>query len=164
MNYFRKLNKHFKYPDYVDVFLEIPKGSVNKYEFSDGFLKFNRKLDFSGYPCSYGFIPNTMGQDGDALDALILSEEPILPQVIVRSKVLGALNMEDEEGIDHKIVTSANSKFLNYNNLDDVPLAEKDKIWDFFEHYKDFSEGKFTKIYGWLNQKEALDLILSSKL
>jgi inorganic pyrophosphatase len=150
----------------VTVRIEIPKGSRNKYEYDKnrGVIKFDRML-FSSvhYPTDYGFIPGTLAQDGDPLDALVLVWEPTFPGCIIDSKAIGVFKMEDEKGYDEKIlcVPINDPQWNHLKNLKDVPPHLLKEIEHFFKIYKDL-ENKPTKVYGWDNRDAAVEIIKQS--
>lgn len=147
----------------VEVFIEIPKGSRNKYEFDKErkLIKFDRML-FSAmhYPTDYGFIPNTLAQDGDPLDALVLVWEPTFPGCLIESRPIGLFNMRDEKGPDEKILcVPVNDPLWNHlNELSDVPPHLLRELEHFFSVYKDLEEKK-TEISGWDDRDAALRVI-----
>jgi inorganic pyrophosphatase len=153
-------------PDQCTVIIEIPKGSNIKYEYDmeSGFIIVDRKL-FTAmyYPCNYGFIPNTLENDGDPLDVLVLGENPLAPLSLIKVIPIGILQTEDEEGHDSKIVAIPTSKidpsFLTVKDIEDVPQHLKDQIEHFFEHYKELEQGKFVKISGWEGKESAIKKI-----
>jgi len=132
------------------VVIEISKGSKNKYEYDleTGFLKLDRILYTSThYPHNYGFVPLTLSEDGDPLDVLVVSSEPILPMSIVECKAIGLLEMIDGGRMDYKLIAVAvNDPFYNiYDNISDLPCHISDEIRHFFTVYKSL-EGKVTTI------------------
>ncbi|MBR1581841.1 MAG: inorganic diphosphatase [Bacilli bacterium] len=132
------------------VVIEISKGSKNKYEYDleTGFLKLDRILYTSThYPHNYGFVPLTLSEDGDPLDVLVVSSEPILPMSIVECKAIGLLEMIDGGRMDYKLIAVAvNDPFYNiYDNISDLPSHISDEIRHFFTVYKSL-EGKVTTI------------------
>ena len=132
------------------VVIEISKGSKNKYEYDleTGFLKLDRILYTSThYPHNYGFVPLTLSEDGDPLDVLVVSSEPILPMSIVECKAIGLLEMIDGGRMDYKLIAVAvNDPFYNINdNISDLPCHISDEIRHFFTVYKSL-EGKVTTI------------------
>lgn len=149
--------------DDIKVFIEIPEGSRVKYELDEetGELMVDRLMPTAmGYPVNYGLIEGTHGEDGDALDALVFISEPVVPGVVIKCKVIGMLEMEDEEGVDHKILcVPAKTKIDPYcgawSSLTDIPEAKKRQIRHFFEHYKDLEEGKFVKLKDWKDAEAA---------
>jgi inorganic pyrophosphatase len=147
----------------LTVLIEIPTGSVVKYELNEETHQIfvDRLLPTAmGYPVNYGLIENTLGEDGDALDALIFISQPIVPGVRIECKMIGLLEMEDEAGIDHKIVCVPASTKIDplcgaWLSLDDIPQLSKDKIRHFFEHYKDLEPEKWVKLKDWKNVETA---------
>jgi inorganic pyrophosphatase len=119
------------------------------------------------YPANYGFIPNTLGGDGDPLDALVISPFPVQAGVVFPAKVVGVFIMEDEKGIDEKIIavpSSAVSKeYENINEIEDLPELLVSQIKYFFERYKDLEKNKWVKVQGFKSSKEAQELILSCR-
>src|SRR4051812_16018914 len=144
----------------VDVIVEIPKGSRNKYEYD---LRLDRiRLDrmlftATGYPGDYGFVPDTLAEDGDPIDALLLLEEPTFPGCVVRARVIAVFWMRDEEGPDAKLlcVPADDPRYTRLQDLEDVPMHETAEIWPFFDIYKRFEPGKPTEPRGWERRKEA---------
>jgi inorganic pyrophosphatase len=117
-----------------------------------------------GYPVNYGLIQGTRGQDGDALDALVFLSESVVPGVIIKCRPIGVLGMEDEEGIDHKIIAVPAKTKIDpvcgaWESLSDIPEATKIQIKHFFEHYKDLEKDKWVKLTGWNDIKHAQKLI-----
>ncbi len=147
----------------VQVLVEIPKGSRNKYEFdkASGRLRFNRML-FSAvhYPSDYGFILDTLADDGDALDALVLVWEPTFPGCLIEAKPVGLFKMWDENRSDEKIlcVPCADPNWNHINNLSGVPPHLLKEIQNFFAIYKEL-EKKKTGVEGWHDLDEAVTVI-----
>jgi inorganic pyrophosphatase len=143
----------------VDAVVEIPRGSRNKYEFDPetGSIRLDRVL-FSSihYPGDYGFIPGTMSSDGDPLDVLILVEEPTFPGCRVRVRPIGVLIMQDEKGIDEKLlgVPVGDPRFAEITDLGDLPHHWLSEVENFFETYKSL-EGKAAWTGGWKGVREA---------
>ncbi len=151
-------------PEKVNILIEIPQGGQVKYEVKEGTLFVDRFLYTSmQYPFNYGFICGTKGEDGDPLDAIVLSSLPVQAGVILPSQPIGLLEMEDEEGIDTKIIAVPTAKidpiFGSYKDVDDLPEMVKSKIKHFFEHYKELEPGKWVKVKNWKDAKEAKELI-----
>lgn len=152
----------------INVMIEIPKGSRNKYEYDKNkkMIKFDRML-FSSvhYPSDYGFVVDTLGLDGDALDALVLVWEPTFPGCIMEVKPVGLFKMTDEKGPDEKILcVPIRDPFWNYiNELTDVPPHLLKEIEHFFSIYKEL-EGTKTGIEGWRDRQSALRIIEEAKL
>ena len=146
----------------IKVLIEIPEGSNVKYELDEATLEMtiDRLMPTAmNYPVSYGLITETHGEDGDALDALVFISQPVLPGVIVKCKVIGLLEMEDEEGIDHKVIAVPLEKIDPvcgaWKSLNDIPSARKLQIRHFFEHYKDLEKNKWVKLNDWKDIPEA---------
>ena len=130
-----------------DVLVEIPGGSRNKYEVDHetGRLRLDRMLFTSTrYPSDYGFIENTLGQDGDPLDALVLIDEPTFPGVLIRCRAIGMFHMRDEAGGDDKImcVPAHDIRKNHIQDIHDIPEFDRLEIQHFFETYKDLEPGK----------------------
>jgi len=155
-------------PTDIFVVIEIPKDSNIKYEVDEnsGALLVDRKLYTAmNYPFNYGFIPQTKEEDGDPIDILILSNDPYIPLSVVRSKPIGVLIMEDEEGKDSKIIAVPNKKIDPiYSKLDEIEQIDEqtlEKIKHFFEHYKELEKDKFVKVVGWEGRGKAEEIILN---
>ena len=151
-----------KAPDIVNVFIEIPMGSSVKYEYDEesGVIKVDRFLYTSMvYPFNYGFVPGTLEEDGDPVDVLVITSQPVLPGVVIEARPIGVLLMEDEEGPDSKIIAVPKDKldpsFRNVKSVDDLPDIVRERIKHFFEHYKELEPGKWVKVKGWLGPEEA---------
>lgn len=132
----------FEKPDIINVIIEIPKGSRNKYELdkASGLLKLDRVIDSPlHFPFNYGFIPQTFQADGDPLDALVLTEEPIYPMTIVKVRILGSIIITDNGQTDTKIVTVP-VKDKHYSECSDISCLPKtviNEINSFFQLYKE---------------------------
>ena len=153
----------------VNVIVEIPRGSQNKYEYDHetNMIKLDRHLIVSmGYPAEYGFIPDTLGGDGDPLDALVLTEFPTFPGVLIESKVLGMCVMSDEKGEDAKLicVPAYDPKWKAATDITDVPTDVLDRIRHFFTVYKDLDEGKWVKVERYADRAAALAELEASKV
>lgn len=148
----------------VDVMVEIPKGSRNKYEYDakKKALRFDRML-FSAvhYPSDYGFVVNTMALDKDPLDALVLVWEPTFPGCIMEVKPVGLFKMWDEKGQDEKIlcVPVADPLWNHIERLSDVPPHLLKEIEHFFAVYKELEKKKKTGIEGWADRDAAIKVI-----
>lgn len=151
----------------VKVLIEIPENSRIKYELDEetGEIVIDRIMPTAmGYPVNYGLIEGTAGEDGDALDALVFLSEIPAPGVIASCKVIGLLEMEDEEGIDHKVICVPEKAKMDpicgsWESLSDVPEATKAKIKHFFEHYKDLEPEKWVKLKDWQDAAAAEKVI-----
>ncbi len=157
-------------PDDINVIIEISlNSSFVKYEvnnnynliFVDRFIKTPLL-----YPCNYGYINNTLSEDNDNIDVLVFCDYSLLPGVIINSRPIGVLKMVDDSGIDNKILSVPNYNITNkYDDIQDIyDLSDKylNKIYYFFEHYKDLDNDKWTKIDGWYDVNEAKKIILNS--
>lgn len=156
-------------PNDVYVFVEISSGSNVKYEYDEelGMVIVDRVLYTAMfYPFNYGFIPNTEMEDGDPVDVLLISSVPFMPGTVVRARPIGLLEMEDEEGIDHKVIAvpiaKVDPRLANVKDLKDLPEAVLDQIRHFFEHYKELEPGKWTKVRQFKGVEEARKIILES--
>ena len=130
-----------------DVLIEIPRGSRNKYEVDheSGLIRLDRTLfTATQYPADYGFIPETLGEDGDPLDALVLVLEPTFPGCLIRSRPIGMFRMTDEKGGDDKVlcVPAGDPRQENLRDLDDLPTFDRLEIEHFFLIYKQLEPGK----------------------
>ncbi|MBW3546215.1 MAG: inorganic diphosphatase [Bacteroidetes bacterium] len=147
----------------IDVMVEIPKGSRNKYEYDykRKMIRYDRMI-FSSmhYPSDYGFFLETLGEDGDALDALVLVSEPTFPGCVIEVRPIGVFYMKDEKGPDAKIlcVPMSDPIWNKIFTLEEINPHLKNEIEHFFQVYKDL-EKKKVGIEGWGNKAEALDLI-----
>jgi inorganic pyrophosphatase len=142
-----------------DVVIEIPKGSRNKYEVDHdtGKVKLDRYLFTAmGYPTDYGFIEDTLGEDGDPLDALVLLPESVFPGCIVQARPVGMFQMTDEMGGDDKVLcVPADLRWDHIKDIGDVSSFELEAIKHFFVHYKDLEPGKFVKAADWADREAA---------
>lgn len=143
-----------------DVTIEILKGDRNKYEVDheSGRLKLDRYLYTSmGYPADYGFIEDTLGEDGDPLDAMVLLPKSVFPGVIVEARPVGMFKMVDEAGGDDKVlcVPAGDKRWEHIQDIGDVPESELEVIKHFFVHYKDLEPNKYVKAADWVGRAEA---------
>jgi inorganic pyrophosphatase len=144
----------------IDVFVEIAKGSRNKYEYDPRVdrIRLDRMLFSStAYPTDYGFVPDTLAEDGDPLDALVLLDEPTFPGCLVRARPIAVFWMRDEEGPDAKLlcVPATDPRHLHLQHLDDVPWYQITEIWHFFNIYKALEPDKMSETRGWEGRREA---------
>lgn len=155
-------------PEDVNVVIEVPLGGdAIKYEidkpsgamFVDRFLYTDMR-----YPCNYGFIPQTLADDGDPVDVMVVGNRPLVPGSVVGVRPVGVLLMEDEAGMDEKILavpsprlTRFYAKIEHYTDLPDILI---ERISHFFQHYKDLEPDKWVKLVGWRDRTEAQKLIL----
>ncbi|PZE26082.1 MULTISPECIES: inorganic diphosphatase [unclassified Curtobacterium] len=147
-----------------DVVIEIPKGSRNKYEVDHetGRVYLDRVLFTSFvYPTDYGFFENTLGLDGDPVDALVLLEYPAFPGVGVKVRPVGVFKMSDEAGSDAKVlcVPAKDPRWQHIQDIADVDEQTKAEIAHFFERYKDLEPGKFVNAEGWGDAAEAEEIV-----
>lgn len=154
-------------PQDVNVIIEIPLlADPVKYEVDkeSGAMFVDRFLHTAMHcPCNYGFVPHTLSDDGDPVDVMVVGRIPVAVGSVMRTRPVGVLYMEDEAGRDEKILGVPHSKLYPYhdnvNNFGDLRPIELRRIEHFFAHYKDLEEGKWVKILGWGNYKEAWDVI-----
>lgn len=163
-----KIESGINPPKDINVVIEVPLGGDPiKYEidkasgamFVDRFLYTDMR-----YPCNYGFVPRTLADDGDPVDVMVVGNRPLFPGAVVGARPVGVLIMEDEAGLDEKILavpaprlTRYYSKIDTYNDLPEILI---ERIRHFFEHYKDLEPDKWVKIVGWKDRDEAEALIL----
>lgn len=138
----------------IDVIVEIPRGSRNKYEVDHitGEIWLDRTLfTATQYPADYGFVPDTLAEDGDPLDVLVLVDEPTFPGCRVRARAIGVCWMTDEAGPDAKIlaVPRADARWAEVNDLGDVPAHLLKEIQHFFEVYKALEPSKRSDVGDW---------------
>ena len=143
-----------------DVTIEIPKGQRNKYELdhATGRIRLDRMLFTSTrYPADYGYIENTLGLDGDPLDALVLLEEPTFPGCLITGRALGMFRMTDEGGGDDKVlcVPATDPRMAHLTDISDVSEFDRLEIQHFFEIYKDLEPGKSVEGATWVGRTEA---------
>jgi inorganic pyrophosphatase len=152
----------------IDVVIEIPRGSRNKYEFDHerGVIRLDRRL-FSAmsYPADYGFIPETLADDGDPLDALVLVEDPTFPGCWVRARPIGVFWMRDEEGEDAKIICVLEDEpnSADIRDLDELPRALLAEIHHFFDVYKTLEPNKIATTIGYEGRDAALKEIAAAR-
>lgn len=151
-----------------DVVIEIPGGSKNKYEIDHrtGRIRLDRTLFTSTrYPYDYGFIDDTLGLDGDPLDAMVLLEEPTFPGCLIRCRTIGMFRMTDEAGGDDKLlcVPAGDPRLEHLRDIHHVPEFDRLEIQHFFEVYKDLEPGKSVEGANWAGRQEAEDEVVASK-
>ena len=154
-------------PHDINVIIEIPLGGVPvKYEIdkASGALFVDRFLHTAMYyPGNYGFIPHTLSDDGDPCDVLVVGNIPVVAGAVIRCRPVGALVMEDESGMDEKIIAVPVDKlhpfYTNVKNYNDLPPLLCEKIGHFFQHYKDLEKGKWVTIAAWKDAEAAGQLI-----
>jgi len=156
-------------PDEINVIVEIPKDAEPvKYEVDkeSGAIFVDRILSTPmRYPCNYGYVPRTLGGDGDPLDAVVILPLPLAVGSVIRCHPVGMLKMTDEAGADEKLVVIPSPKvFPGYAHINDMKGVSPhwlERIGHFFEHYKDLEKGKWVKVQGWAGADEAKADILA---
>ncbi|MEI7616118.1 MAG: inorganic diphosphatase [Actinomycetota bacterium] len=155
------------FPDVVNVIVEVPKGSRNKYEYDpmSKRIKLDRVL-FSAvhYPADYGYIEDTLAEDGDQVDVLVLISEPTFPGCLIEAKPLGVLQMRDEKGNDNKIlaVPLKDPLYQHVNDIHDIAPHLLTEIENFFLTYKKL-EAKVVATDGWGDSKKAVEYLNKTK-
>jgi inorganic pyrophosphatase len=148
----------------VVVFVEVPAGSRNKYEYdpASGTVMLDRRLFVSmTYPADYGFVEDTLGEDGDPLDALVLVGDPTFPGCRIAARVVGVFHMEDEKGPDEKIlcVPLRDPAWMRISDVHDIPVELRNEIEHFFQVYKDLELDGSTETRGYGNRADAERII-----
>ncbi|KKT89174.1 MAG: Inorganic pyrophosphatase [Parcubacteria group bacterium GW2011_GWC1_45_9] len=167
---FEKISAGKKSPEVVNALVEIPKGSQNKYEFDKelGVIRLDRAFYSAVYsPLDYGFIPQTLSEDGDPLDILVMGNEPLVPGCLVEARPVGLLKMIDSGEPDSKVlaVQEKNPRFATIKDLEDIEKFSPhllEEIGHYFETYKHL-QGKEVKVAGWENKSAAEKEILASQ-
>ena len=157
-------------PDDINVIIEVPVGGEPiKYELdkASGTLWVDRFLYTPmRYPVNYGFVPHTLSEDGDPIDVMIASTRPIVPGAVMKARPIGVLKMEDDGGMDEKIlavpVTKLTRRYEKVTSYEEIPSITLEQITHFFEHYKDLEPGKWVKITGFGGPDEAKRIIEES--
>ena len=155
-------------PTDINVIIEVPLGGdAIKYEFdkASGAMFVDRFLYTDmRYPCNYGFIPATLADDGDPVDVMVVGNRPLIPGAVVAARPVGVLVMEDEAGMDEKILAVPSDRLTRYykkiRDYSDLPEILIERISHFFDHYKDLEPDKWVKLVGWRDRTEAEALIL----
>ncbi len=158
-----------KAPDVVNVVVEIPKGSNVKYEYDieKGMMKVDRILYTAmSYPFNYGFVAGTLGEDGDPLDILVISNTAFLTGSFLEARPIGVMMMKDEEGIDSKVIAvpveKVDPEFGSVKDINDISESIKKKIAHFFSYYKSIEPGKWVEITGWEGAKMAKEELVKA--
>jgi len=151
-------------PERLYAIIEVPKGTQTKYELSKttNLMVLNRVLHSSViYPQDYGFVPGTLAEDGDPLDVLVLISHATFPGVLIEVKPIGVLIMEDEEGIDNKILSvSVNDPFYkDYDYIKEIPAHILAEIAEFFKTYKNLENPKYARVKEWKGPEHAFKII-----
>ena len=156
-------------PNDFNVIIEIPMNADPiKYEVDkeSGAIFVDRFMGTAmHYPCNYGYVPNTLSDDGDPVDVLVITPFPLIPGVVVRCRPIGVLKMTDEAGADAKVLAVPVDKVLSiyshWQKPEDLNELRLRQIQHFFEHYKDLEKGKWVKIDGWYGPEDAKEEILN---
>jgi inorganic pyrophosphatase len=148
--------------DAVDVIIEIPTGSRNKYEYDHErhVIRLDRRLfTATTYPADYGFVPETLAGDGDPLDVLVLVADPTFPGCMVRVRILGMFSMRDEKGVDAKLISviEHDPQWDDARDIEDVPDHLRNEIAHFFSIYKDLEPQKTVQVEGYAGRTAALE-------
>ena len=153
----------------VDVLIEIPKDSTVKYEMDPktGVIVVDRVLAVSMvYPCNYGYIIDTREQDGDHMDAFVLGNYSLTPGSVIKSRPIGVVLTQDQNGTDSKVVavpvTKVDPSFSYIDDIDTIPNYMRNKLQHFIEHHKDLEKDKYVKIVGWKCKESAKKLIIDA--
>ena len=157
-------------PHDINVIIEIPSHSDPvKYELDKdtGAMFVDRFMSSAmHYPCNYGYVPHTLSDDGDPVDMLVLTPNPLISGSVVRCRPVGVLKMTDESGDDAKVLAVPVDKlcktYRNVQDFRDITTPVLDQIAHFFEHYKDLDEGKWVRVEGWAGKEEAHKEIMDS--
>jgi inorganic pyrophosphatase len=151
----------------AEVIVEVPKGSRNKYEtnHATGAIWLDRELfTATRYPCDYGYIPETLAEDGDPLDCLVVLNEPTFPGCHLDVRPIGVFWMADEHGRDAKILAVLHRDVrMVWRDIHEVPEFMKHEIQHFFDIYKDLEPGKSTQTLGWEGREAAEQEIAASR-
>ena len=143
----------------IEVVIEIPKGTRNKYEADEnGTIWLDRMLFTSTrYPEDYGYVPGTLAEDGDPVDAMVILDEATFPGCHIHARPIGVFRMRDEEGVDAKLlcVPSSDRRWDPVQELSDIPEHQRTEIAHFFDIYKDLEPGKMTDPRGWSDRTAA---------
>jgi len=164
-----KISAGKEVPHDINVVIEIPQNSGVKYEIDkeSGAMVVDR-IVFTPmtYPAAYGFIPNTLADDGDPADAMVLLPTAVVPGAVIRARPIGLLKMDDEAGQDEKILCVPHDKvhpqYTAITEAAQLPAITRDAVEHFFTHYKDLEKGKWVKITGWGDRAEAEAAITAS--
>jgi len=164
MNLWKDILPGEKPPEILNMIIEVISGSRDKYEYdvNSGVFVLDRIIPSPVvFPVEYGFVPQTLFKDGDPLDIMALSYEPLEIGCLVKVKVIGAILLEDEKGEDPKIlsVPISDQRFKGYNDIQDVHPNKLKEIQEFFEIYKRLEPHKWVKFKGWKNAKEAMEIV-----
>lgn len=166
INLFKEISPGKNPPHQINIIIDIPKGEKNKYEYreEEGYFELDRVL-YSPFffPFEYGFIPQSASEDGDSLDVVLLTAYSTFPGCLIKARPIGVLLMEDEKGIDNKIIAvpleEIDPRFKEIRSTEDLGEHLKKEIEVFFADYKKLEKGKYVKIKGWVGTEKAKNLI-----
>lgn len=155
-------------PNDINVIIEIPaQANPVKYEVDhdmDALVVDRFMTAPMFYPANYGYVNNTLADDGDPVDVLVITPYPVVPGSVIRCRPVGVLNMSDEAGMDAKLVAVPHEKlskeYGHIQDVNDIPQLLRDQIEHFFENYKTLEKGKWVKVEGWANAEEAKKAII----
>ena len=162
-------NKNNELYTSVEMCVEIPYGSNVKYEIKDGKIICDRVLHTPmSYPFNYGYLTDTLADDGDELDAVLLTPTAFVPQTYIQVKIIGALLTEDEKGKDEKIIVvpvdKVDPRYKAINDISDIAPDVREQIFFFFNYYKILEKEKWIKIDGYVEREEAIKIYHESKI
>ena len=157
----------------INVIIEIPGGagggSPVKYEIDkeSGALFVDRIVNVPMfYPNNYGFVPNTLHEDGDPVDVMVRTEVTLIAGSVIRCRLIGVLHMEDDGGLDDKLIAMPIEKVdpfqAEIQDLQDLPIRHRERIWHFFEHYKALEQGKWANVTGWGDKADAQRILMEA--
>ena len=157
---------HGECPDAVKAIIEVPYGSSVKYELDkeSGAIEVDRVM-YSAmfYPANYGFVAETLSDDGDPADILVIGDYPLYPGCFIKCRLIGVLMMEDESGIDEKLIAVPSDKidpvYKDIREIEDLPEHVLARIKNFFETYKMLEPNKWVKVTGFKGKKEASEIL-----
>jgi len=163
-----KLSSGSNLPEEINVLIENPMGGVPvKYELDkdSGVMVVDRFLHTAMfYPGNYGFIPHTLSEDGDPVDVLVIGNHAVMPGAVIACRPVGVLLMEDDKGVDEKIIAVPVARLFPYHDnvveYTDIRPILRDQIEHFFAHYKDLEKNKWVKLQGWGDAAKAKSLIV----
>ena len=154
-------------PEVVNVVVEVPVGSRNKYEYQPEFGLISRDRVLPGgvrYPTDYGFIPSTVTDDGEPLDVMVAAYDPVFPGCVLRARPVGVLDATDGSGADRTIlaIPGDDPRFADIRELDDLSGENLREIEQFYVTYKQLEGDEEAEIHGWLSKQEAQEIIHES--
>ena len=164
MNFWKEIPAGDKPPELLNMVIEVNSGSRDKYEYDYNWEAFvlDRIIPSSVvFPVEYGFVPQTWFDDGDPLDIMVMSYEPLEVGCIVKVRVIGALVIEDEEGCDSKVLSVLvnDRRYEGYHDISDIHKHQLVEIQEFFETYKRLEPHKWAKVKEWQNAREAMKTV-----